>query len=48
MALSVFALKVQDNLGAAFDFFVRACLDGGAPLASGEDGIGGRKSGPLN
>ena len=31
--------EVQDNLGAAFDYFVRACLDGAPPLASGDDGI---------
>jgi len=36
--------EVQDNLGAAFDYFVRACLDGGAPLASGEDGIAAVKA----
>lgn len=36
--------EVQDNLGAAFDYFVRACLDGAAPLASGEDGIAAIKA----
>jgi len=30
---------VQDNLAAAYDRFVRACLDGDTPLASGEDGL---------
>lgn len=30
---------VQDSLAAAFDHFVRACLDGDPPLASGEDGL---------
>lgn len=30
---------VQDNLAAAFDYFVRACLDGTPPLATGEDGL---------
>lgn len=30
---------VQDNLAAAFDHFVRACLDGSPPLATGEDGL---------
>lgn len=30
---------VQDNLAAAFDYFVRACLDGAPPLATGEDGL---------
>ncbi|MGJ8559701.1 MAG: Gfo/Idh/MocA family protein [Litorimonas sp.] len=30
---------VQDNLAAAFDCFVRACLDGERPLATGEDGL---------
>jgi predicted dehydrogenase len=31
--------RVQDNLAAAFDCFVRACLDGTPPLATGEDGL---------
>lgn len=31
--------RVQDNLAAAFDCFVRACLDGDPPLATGEDGL---------
>lgn len=30
---------VQDNLAAAFDRFVKACLDGDPPLASGDDGL---------
>ncbi|GLQ19183.1 Gfo/Idh/MocA family protein [Algimonas porphyrae] len=30
---------VQDSLAAAFDRFVRACLDGTPPLASGADGL---------
>lgn len=30
---------VQDSLGAAFDRFVRACLDDGRPLASGAEGL---------
>ena len=29
----------QDSLGAAFDRFVRACLDGDPPLASVQDGL---------
>lgn len=36
--------EVQDNLGAAFDYFVRACLDAAAPLASGDDGIAAVKA----
>lgn len=31
--------RVQDNLAAAFDYFVRACLDGTPPLATGDDGL---------
>lgn len=30
---------VQDSLAVAFDYFVRACLDGTPPLATGEDGL---------
>ena len=30
---------VKDSLAAAFDRFVSACLDGGAPLATGQDGL---------
>lgn len=30
---------VQDSLGTAFDHFVRACLDGTPPLATGMDGL---------
>jgi predicted dehydrogenase len=30
---------VQDSLASAFDHFVRACLDGTRPLATGEDGL---------
>jgi predicted dehydrogenase len=30
---------VQDSLAAAFDYFVRACLDGTKPLATGDDGL---------
>ncbi len=30
---------VADSLAAAFDRFVRACLDGARPLATGEDGL---------
>ena len=35
---------VQDNLAAAFDFFVRACLDGTRPLATGGDGLAAVKA----
>lgn len=30
--------RVQDSLATAFDTFVKACLDGTRPLATGEDG----------
>ena len=30
--------RVQDSLASAFDRFVKACLDGEPPLATGEDG----------
>jgi predicted dehydrogenase len=31
--------EVADSLGEAFDRFVRACLDGDPPLATGQDGM---------
>jgi len=36
--------RVQDNLAAAFDCFVCACLDGTPPLATGEDGLAAVKA----